>query len=230
MMATKEAKRVLVVEDDRSISLGLRMNLEDEGLDVSIAEDGETGLERARSEHWDLMILDVMLPRLNGYELLCTLRSEHIDIPVLILSARTAEVDRIMGLDLGADDYVTKPFSVGELLARVRAALRRGARTAERWAFGGVEVDPESRQVFRDGVEVELTPTEFDVLQVMLRARGRVLSRQQIMDLVWGPGHHGTPRTVDNFLAQLRSKLEADPSEPEFLITVRGVGYRFAQS
>jgi DNA-binding response OmpR family regulator len=226
---TGHARRLLVIEDDQSILLGLKMNLQREGYEVGVAEDGETGLKRAQEERWDLLILDVMLPRLNGYELLSALRAAEVRIPVLILSARTSEVDRIMGLDLGADDYMTKPFSTRELLARVRAALRRSETKAEvGWSFGAVQVNPETREVWRGGDRVELTPTEFDMLATLVRARGRVLSRDQLVAAVWGPDHHGTLRTVDNFIAQLRAKLEEEPASPRHLITVRGVGYRFA--
>jgi DNA-binding response OmpR family regulator len=224
-----QAQRILVVEDDASILLGLRMNLDREGYEVGTAVDGESGLRRARDEEWDLIILDLMLPKVNGYEFLCSLRADHNRTPVLILSARTAEVDKIMGLDLGAEDYVTKPFSVGELMARVRAALRRGAQPGETsWRFGDVVVDPSTREVRKAGAEVELTATEFNVVAALLRARGRILSREQIMDAVWDPAHDATSRTVDNFVAQLRAKLEDDPSSPRHLLTVRGVGYRLA--
>jgi DNA-binding response OmpR family regulator len=223
----KAGARVLVVEDDPSIVLGLRMNLETEGYEVAVATDGEEALRLARGEPWDLIILDIMLPKVNGYEVVCALRAEHDRTPVLILSARTSEVDKIMGLDLGADDYVTKPFSVGELLARVRAALRRRMTSAEpSLSVGDVQLNPETREVHKAGEPVDLTVTEFDILLALYRARGRVLSRNQIIDAVWGPEHHGTPRTVDNFIAQLRSKLEDDPASPCHLLTVRGVGYR----
>ena len=226
---SRRGARILVIEDDPSILLGVRMSLEREGYEVGTAADGEAGLRSAREGRWDLIVLDVMLPRLNGYELLCTLRAEHDGTPVLMLSARTAEVDTIMGLDLGADDYVTKPFSIGALMARVRAALRRGEpQTRESWRFGEVEVDQATHEVLRGGTRVDLTPTEFNVLAALLRARGRVLSREQIMETVWDLAHDATPRTVDNFVAQLRAKLERDPAVPRHLLTVRGAGYRLA--
>ena len=222
--------RILVIEDDPSILLGLRMNLTSEGYSVEIAEDGEAGLSKARSSAFDLIILDVMLPRKNGYEVMTELRAQQDKTPVLMLSARTAEVDKIMGLDVGADDYITKPFSVGELLARVRVALRRRARPAETprpsFRFGDVVADEETREVRKSGELVDLTATEFDVLAALATVRGRILSRRQIMDAVWGDDHHGTERTVDNFVAQLRAKLEDDPAEPRHIVTVRGVGYR----
>lgn len=225
------AVRILVVEDDPSISLGLRMTLQAEGYEVVLAEDGQTGLDRARGERWDLLILDVMLPRVNGFEIVRTLRGEGLDTPVLILSARSSEMDKVMGLELGAEDYVTKPFGLAELLARVRVALRRrqgqGTKVVESWRFGDVVIDPAGREVRRGGELVALTAREFDVLAALIQARGRVLSREQIFEIVWGPNHHGTPRTIDNFVAQLRAKLEVDLADPRHLVTVRGVGYRF---
>lgn len=221
--------RILVIEDDPSISLGLRMTLQTEGYEVALAEDGETGLARVREGGWDLVLLDVMLPRTNGFEIVRTLRAEGNEVAVLVLSARSSEMDKVMGLELGAEDYITKPFGLAELLARVRVALRRQRRAAgaDLWRFGDVEIDRGARQVRRGGEIVSLTAREFDVLSALLNARGRVLSREQIFDSVWGPNHHGTPRTIDNFLAQLRAKLEQDPAEPRHLVTVRGVGYRF---
>jgi len=220
--------RILVVEDDASILLGLRMALRAEGYEVGTAEDGELGLALARAEHWDLIILDIMLPKLNGFEFLGTIRAERIATPVLVLSARTGDVDKVMGLDLGAVDYVTKPFSLPELLARMRAALRRQDSVPPRWSFGSVAIDPETHEVRKDGEEIVLTATEFKVLATLLLAKGRALSREQIFEQVWGPSHHGTPRTIDNFMAQLRAKLEDDPTCPRHLLTVRGHGYRIA--
>jgi DNA-binding response OmpR family regulator len=221
---------VLVVEDDRSILLGLRINLESEGYDVTVAEDGERGLELARSTNPELMILDVMLPNKNGLEVLDSLRREGFTMPIIILSARANEMDKVAGLELGAHDYVAKPFSLAELLARVRGALRRSAQTAgarRTLQFGDVTVDMEARTVRRAGADVDMTATEFDLLQCLLLERGRVLSRESIFQRVWGPNHHGTPRTIDNFVQQLRSKLEIDPQQPKHFLTVRGVGYRF---
>ena len=224
-------RTILVIEDDPSITMGLELNLRAEGYNVILAHDGEEGLTKARKEDIDLLILDVMLPRLNGFEVLRVLRGEGREIPVLMLSARGAEMDKVMGLELGAEDYVTKPFGLAELLARVRAILRREgkARGSRSQVFrtGELEINADTRQVLRDGKAVELTATEFDVLLCLVEAKGRVLSREQIQAHVWGPDHHGTTRTVDNFLLQLRSKLELDPGEPKHLVTVRGVGYRF---
>jgi DNA-binding response OmpR family regulator len=224
-------RTILVIEDDPSITMGLELNLRAEGYRVILAHDGEEGLAKARAEEVDLLILDVMLPRLNGFEVLRVLRGEGSELPVLMLSARGAEMDKVMGLELGAEDYVTKPFGLAELLARVRAILRReGKGKSSRGAVirsGVLEINADTRQVVRDGKPVELTATEFDVLLCLVEAKGRVLSREQIQSHVWGPDHHGTTRTVDNFLLQLRAKLEVDPGEPKHLVTVRGVGYRF---
>lgn len=225
-------KRVLVVEDDPSIAIGLRINLESEGYIVDLAEDGETGLDLARNASPDLIVLDVMLPKRNGLEVLHDLRAEGRTMPIIILSAKAGEMDKVAGLELGAEDYVAKPFSLAELLARVRAALRRGhaaPQVAPRRGilFGDVEVDVAARNVKRAGEPVEMTAREFDVLVCLVNERGRVLSRDDIFRRVWGPKHHGTPRTVDNFIQQLRAKLEVDPQEPVYIQTVRGVGYRF---
>lgn len=224
-------KTVLVVEDDESIAMGLEMNLTAEGYRVIVAADGETGLARAKEPGVDLLILDVMLPKLNGFELLRMLRGDRHTMPVIMLSARGAEMDKVMGLELGAEDYITKPFGLAELLARIKAVLRRDAiargddtspvRAAD------LEIEPARREVRRGGQLVELTATEFDILLCLVNAGGRVLTREQLQSMVWGPGHHGTPRTVDNFILQLRTKLEESPANPHHIITVRGVGYRF---
>jgi DNA-binding response OmpR family regulator len=225
-------KRVLVVEDDPSIAIGLRINLESEGYVVDLAEDGERALDLARTESPDLIVLDVMLPKKNGLEVLHDLRAEGRMMPIIILSAKANEMDKVAGLELGAEDYVAKPFSLAELLARVRGALRRAAPIASRPAtsrvvFSDVEVDVAGRTVKRAGALVDITATEFDVLMCLVSERGKALSREDIFRRVWGPNHHGTPRTVDNFIQQLRSKLESDPQEPHHIVTVRGVGYRF---
>lgn len=224
-------KSVLVVEDDASIAMGLEMNLAAEGYSVSLAADGEEGLEKARLGP-DLLILDVMLPKVNGFELLRTLRGEGNDVPVIMLSARGAEMDKVMGLEFGAEDYITKPFGLAELLARVKAVLRRDAIARPSptgpTRVGDLEIDIGTRVVRLRGEPVELTATEFDVLYCLVAAGGRVQAREQIQARVWGPSHHGTTRTIDNFILQLRSKLEDDPQTPRYILTVRGVGYRFA--
>lgn len=231
MAQTNGKKRILIVEDDESISLGLRMNLEAEGYEVQVAADGDEGLSLASAANIDLVILDVMLPKTNGFEVVRNLRSKGSTVPVIMLSARGAEMDKVMGLELGAEDYITKPFSLAELLARVKAVLRRDGLSRKHVEAlvraGDLVIDSGTRQVTRAGAPVELTATEFDVLWCLVEAQGRVLAREEILTRVWGVGHHGTLRTIDNFLLQLRSKLEADSAEPEHLLTVRGVGYRF---
>jgi DNA-binding response OmpR family regulator len=224
-------KRILVVEDDESITLGLQMNLEAEGYAVTVAIDGEAALNSVRESPPSLVILDVMLPRVNGFEVLRILRDRGYTMPVVMLSARGAEMDKVMGLELGAEDYITKPFGLAELLARVKAVLRRDAMArapaSPTVRAGDIEIDTAGRRVLRDGAEIVLTATEYDVLMCLVEAKGRVLSRDQILSRVWGPSHHGTLRTIDNFVLQLRNKLEADPTAPRHLVTVRGVGYRF---
>ncbi len=227
-----EPSRVLVVEDDLSILQGLELALRREGHEVVTAEDGNEGLRKAMGESWDLIVLDVMLPGRNGFEIIAALRAAGLETPVLMLSARSAEMDRVRGLDLGADDYVTKPFSVAELLARTRALLRRrSAASGEALlSFGDVTVDTGAHRVLRAGRPVELTASEYQVLLLLARARGRVLSRERILEAVRGPGHHGSLRTVDNFVAQLRAKLEDDPAHPQLIETVRGFGYRISRT
>lgn len=231
MVTPNGKKRILIVEDDESISLGLRMNLEAEGYEVQLAADGEDGLALATGGGTDLVILDVMLPKMNGFEVVRQLRAKQATVPVIMLSARGAEMDKVMGLELGAEDYITKPFGLAELLARVKAVLRRDGLSRQRVEAvvlaGELTIDSGTRLVSRAGAPVELTATEFDVLWCLVEAQGRVLSREEILTQVWGVGHHGTLRTIDNFLLQLRSKLEKDSAEPEHLLTVRGVGYRF---
>jgi DNA-binding response OmpR family regulator len=231
LAAEEPRRRVLVVEDDASILLGLQINLEKEGYTVLTAEDGERAVAMVRSERPDLVILDVMLPKMNGFVVLQTLRREGLTMPIIVLSARTGEMDKVTGLELGAEDYISKPFSLAELLARVRAALRRGPRAVEPprtvHAFGDVRVDVAARTVVKAGESVEMTATEFDVLMCLIESRGAALTRDDIFSRVWGPNHHGTPRTIDNFIQQLRSKLEPDPQKPKYILTVRGVGYRF---
>lgn len=232
---SNEQVAILVIEDDESIALGLKMNLEAEGYSVLLETDGEAGLEHALKDEADLLILDVMLPRQNGFEVLRRLRESGASTPVIMLSARGAETEKVMGLELGAEDYITKPFGLAELLARVRAVLRRGqikqSENSEkllRVEAGDLNIDSGTRVVTKQGEVVGLTATEFDVLWCLVAAQGQVLSRKDIQDAVWGPEHHGTLRTIDNFLLQLRSKLEDDPVAPEHLLTVRGVGYRFS--
>lgn len=222
-----QRQRILVVEDDLSILTGLSMNLRFEGFEVLQAQDGRTGLQRAVDERPDLLVLDVMLPEMNGYEVVKELRRRGSDLPVVMLSAKGTPTDKILGLDLGADDYVVKPFGLEELLARIKAVLRRRFRGREAIAFSDCEVDLTSRKATRGGGPVELTAQEFRLLAHFVTQPGRTFSREELLSGAWGFDYEGTARTVDNFMRQLRQKLEPDPDSPRHFVTVRGMGYRF---
>ena len=222
--------RVLVVEDERNLALGLRANLEVEGYSVSVAETGEAALASiSGGARPDVVILDLMLPGMDGYQVLESLRGLGVEAPVLILSARAEEIDKVRGFRAGADDYVTKPFGVMELLLRVQALLRRagpaGGATRERWTFGDVEVDTARRRVSRGGREVSLTPRAFELLLALLRHGDAPVSRHELLRTVWGYDSSVTTRTVDAHIAELRRKLEPD-GEPRHILTVHRVGYR----
>jgi DNA-binding response OmpR family regulator len=222
--------RILIIEDDPSILLGLERNLKFEGYEVMSAEDGERGLQLAVDKSPDLIVLDIMLPRLNGYELCRHLRRIKISVPIIMLTARGQEIDKVMGLELGADDYVTKPFSIAELLARIKAVLRRAKRPEEEmisFTFDNVEIDFERHTVMKDGELLNLSAREFDLLKFLISSNGKALSRSKILNEVWGYDYYGTQRTVDNLISNLRQKLETDPDNPEYILTVWGVGYRF---
>ena len=223
--------RILVVEDNPDLAYGLQNNLEIEGHSVVLAEDGVQGLEAARSQAPDLMILDLMLPGIDGYRVLQTLRGEGVDTPVLILTARGEETDKVLGFRLGADDYVTKPFGVLELLARVEAILRRVRGNGEHGPpclhFADVEVEVAAHRVLKDGEDVALTPKEFDLLLALMRREGAVASRVELMKEVWGHRAAVASRTVDTHVAELRRKLEDEPADPRHILTVHKAGYRF---
>jgi len=221
---------ILIVEDDRSILLGLRSNLEYEGYEVITAIDGQRALELALQKDPDLVILDVMLPKMSGFEVCKTLRRRQFDKPIIMLTAKDQEADKVAGLDLGADDYVTKPFSVRELIARVNASLRRRRHAEEEpasFTFGDVTVDIEGRTVTCDGRPREMSAREFDLLVYLIRNRNRVVDRQELLNSVWGRTYFGTHRTIDNFINRIRRKIGDTAGEPKRLITVRGVGYKF---
>ena len=223
-------EKVLIVEDDRSLREGLTMNLKASGYGVITAADGNEGLRLAFDQAPDLIILDIMLPGQSGLEILAELRRQQVQTPVLILSARDLLPDKLEGFGLGADDYVTKPFDLRELLARIDAALRRRrlqARDQQKLQFADVVVDFQARTVQRDGEDVPTTPREFDLLALLVRNPRKAFSREQILREVWGFEYEGTTRTVDNFVVSLRQKLEQDPQSPRYLVTVRTVGYRF---
>ena len=222
--------RILIVEDERNLALGLRANLEVEGYDVTVAESGEAALRALDGAPPDLVMLDLMLPGIDGYEVLTRLRSRGIDAPVLLLSARAEEIDKVRGFRAGADDYVTKPFGVMELLLRIQALLRRAAAVdgpqRSRWRFGAVEVDAARRSVLRTGEEVALTPRAFELLDALLAAGGAVVPRTELLRTIWGYDRSVTTRTVDAHVAELRRKLEVNPAEPRHILTVHKVGYR----
>lgn len=229
--------RVLVIEDNADLAYGLQNNLEIEGYEVRVAEDGETGLKRARAWGPDLIILDLMLPDLDGYRVLQHLRKEGVQTPVVILTARGEESDKVLGFRLGADDYVTKPFGVMELLARVEAILRRtrspsskgegGSGDGENAVFGAISVDAGARIVLKDGEEVSLTPKELDLLLALIRREGTVATRLDLLKEVWGHRAAVVSRTVDTHIAELRRKLEDEPGNPRHILTVHKAGYRF---
>jgi len=228
--------RILVVEDQRDIAELVRMHIRDLGHQVDLAQDGDEGLERARTGRYDLIVLDVMLPARDGLDVVRQLRMERNPVPVLMLTARSAELDRVLGLELGADDYLTKPFSIAELQARIKAMLRRaellqrpGRQDNERIAVGSsLVIDTASREVRIDGTTVPLTSKEFDLLLHFARNPGRVFSRMQLLDAVWGTTFEGYEHNVNTHINRLRAKIERDPADPRYVLTVRGAGYRFS--
>lgn len=219
---------ILVVEDEPNLALGLEDDLKLEGYEVEVARDGETASRRAREQAFDLIILDIMLPRRDGFEVCRDIRRAGLRTPIIMLTSRTQESDKVAGLDLGADDYVTKPFSPRELRARVKALLRRAAGDApELYRFGENELDFSRCELRRAGKPQELTPLEFKLLATFIRHRGRALTREQLLDEVWGRGIAVTDRVIDTHITNLRKKIEREPSEPRYLVSVRGIGYRF---
>lgn len=231
-----KSPRVLLVEDEPGLVLTLTDRLASEGYTVECATDGETGLSMASEGGFDVLILDVMLPRRSGFDVCRKLRQNDIHVPILMLTARGQVVDKVVGLQIGADDYLTKPFEMMELLARVEALLRRSALTnappapaAETaYQFGSVRVDFRSTEVWRDAAPVLLSAREFQLLRYLIEHRGATLSREELLKEVWGYGAMPTTRTVDVHMAWLRQKLEEDPKEPRYLLTLRGLGYKFA--
>jgi two-component system alkaline phosphatase synthesis response regulator PhoP len=219
---------ILVIEDNEDLAFGLRNNLEIEGYDVMLAGDGSEGLSLVESKQPDLIVLDLMLPGADGYRVLRQMRADGVSTPVLILTAKTEEADKVRGFRYGADDYVTKPFGVLELLARIEALLRRAQPPVRPTTirFGDVEVLVDRRLVLRDGQEVALTPMEFDLLHALLKRRGALATRIELLTEVWGHSAAVLTRTVDTHIAELRRKLEADPAKPRHIVTVRKAGYR----
>lgn len=220
--------RILVVEDEPSLALGLQEDLSIEGYEVEVARDGEAALERALAGSFDLIVLDVMLPKKDGFEVCRQLRREGARVPILMLTAKTQESDKVLGLEIGADDYMTKPFSGRELRARIKALLRRTVGdVADVYRFGDVEVDFARCELRRGGQVVEVTPVEIKMLAAFVRQPGRALTRDQILSDVWGRGTFVTDRVVDAHIVNLRRKIEPVATEPRYLVSVRGIGYRF---
>ncbi len=221
-------ERILIVEDDSVMLRGLKDNFEYKDYRVDTATDGEEGLNMALRDKPDLILLDLMLPKINGYEICRLLRNEGLDMPIIMLTAKAQESDVVLGLELGADDYVTKPFSIRELIARVEAFLRR-RRSDEQltFKFGDFELDIESHVLTKQGEELKLSPKEFKLLHYFLKNEGRALSRDAIMNSVWGYDSNVTSRSIDRFVTTLRNKVEIDPQTPQFILTIRELGYKF---
>jgi two-component system alkaline phosphatase synthesis response regulator PhoP len=220
--------QILIVEDESSIAFGLEADLLADGHAVTVAANGVDGLRAGQSNGWDLILLDVMLPGRDGFEVCRELRRSGVRTPIILLTAKSQEAEKILGLELGADDYITKPFSPRELRARVKAALRRGgADAADQFTFGDVTVDFTRAEVMRAGEPVDLSALEFKLLSAFVRGRRRLLTREQLIDSAWGHGMAVSDRVVDNHLVALRRKLEPDPSRPRYFLNVRGLGYRF---
>jgi two-component system alkaline phosphatase synthesis response regulator PhoP len=226
----KDASKILIVEDEPNMVAGLRDNFEYEGYRVITAGDGVEGLDRALKESPDLVLLDVMMPKMSGLEVCKQLKAKRPAMPIIMLTARGQEVDKVVGLELGADDYVTKPFSVRELMARVKAVMRRSRflpKDMERYSFGNINVDLRACRVDRHGVRVDLSSKEFELLKFFIGHPGENLSRERLLEEVWGYDRFPTTRTVDAHIVHLRQKLEPNPEEPQFLLTVHGTGYKF---
>ena len=224
--------KVLIIEDEPNMVLGLKDSCEYEGYEVSVARDGKEGLEKALTERPDIILLDLMLPLMSGIDVCRTLRKRGSETPILMLTARSQEVDKVVGLDVGADDYVTKPFSIMELLARIRAHLRRAAKhvvALEQFAFGDVELDFKKYVARKNGQALELSAREFEILRYLIQRRGEIVTRDQLLDEVWGYDSTPVTRTVDNHIAKLRQKIEPHPAEPQHIVTVHRLGYRFIE-
>jgi DNA-binding response OmpR family regulator len=221
------SKRILIVEDDAALLRGLKDNFEAQGYEVRTANDGRKALDALAQEPPDLLLLDLMLPKVNGYDICKSVRARQLDLPIIMLTAKGQEDDIVRGLELGADDYVTKPFSIRELLARVKAFLRRQSPDSEAIQFGEFRLDRAGHKLFRNGAEVELTSKEFRLLEFFLQRSGRALTRDSILDAVWGDDVIVTDRSVDRCVTTLRGKIEPDPHNPIFIRTIREIGYRF---
>ncbi len=224
-------EKILIIEDELDLVKGIKMNLVDEGYEVDFAINGKEGLEKALKEKTDLILLDIMLPGIDGLEICKELRRNKVDIPILMLTAKGEEIDRVIGLEIGADDYISKPFSIRELLARIKAHLRRENRSVETvpgvFQLGSMKIDFEHYKVIRKGDEIDLTSLEVDVLRYLIGQDGKVVSRNDLLDKIWGYEKFPTTRTIDNHILKLRKKIEIDPNHPRHILTVYGGGYRF---
>ena len=224
-------KKILIIEDEEDLVKGLKLNLSDEGYEVDFALNGTEGLRKALEEIPDLIILDIMLPEMDGLEVCRELRQKNIGIPIIMLTAKGEEIDKVVGLEIGADDYITKPFSIRELLARIKALLRRAEREEKAvpkvYSFGDVEIDFAQFKVRRKGKELDLTSLEMEILKYFIAHRGEVVARNDFLDKIWGYESYPTTRTVDNHILKLRKKIEEDPAHPKYILSVYGGGYRF---
>jgi len=220
--------RILIVEDDADLAFGIMDDLQVEGYEVEVVSDGEAALKRTGEDHWDLILLDIMLPGKDGFEICRKLRHARVRTPIIMLTAKAQEAEKVLGLELGADDYVTKPFSPRELRARVKAVLRRTETNApETFRFADIEVDFTRGELRRSGAPIEVTALEMKLLAAFIENRGRILSRNKLLDAAWGRGVYVTDRAVDAHIVQIRRKIEPDPKNPQYLVSIRGLGYRF---
>jgi len=224
-------EKILIIEDEEDLVKGLKLNLADEGYKVDWASNGEEGLRKAMEETPDLIILDIMLPKKNGLDVCRELRQKHVTIPIIMLTAKGEEIDKVVGLEIGADDYMTKPFSIRELLARIKAHLRREKREAktipEVYCFGDVEIDFTHFKVKHKDKQLDLTSLEVEILKYFIAHQGEVITREVLLDKIWGYDIYPTTRTIDNHILKLRKKIETDPSHPKYILSIYGEGYRF---
>lgn len=223
---------ILIVEDEPQMRMGLRDNLEFEGYEVDFAEDGNIGLHKILEKQYDLIVLDIMLPKMSGFDVCKKAREKGIKTPIIMLTAKGEEIDKVLGLELGADDYITKPFSLRELLARIKAVLRRTEEQGtkgenQRLKFGGLEVDFSTYDAYLDGKPEPMSHKEFEILKYLWQHQGETVSRDQLLNEVWGYEEFPTTRTVDNFILKLRKRIEKDPAHPRHILTVHGIGYKF---
>jgi two-component system alkaline phosphatase synthesis response regulator PhoP len=222
--------KILIIEDEPEMLMGLQDNFEFEGYEVITASDGVAGLEAALSANADLIILDIMLPEKSGFDVCKELRAKNIATPIIMLTAKGQEIDKVLGLEMGADDYMTKPFSIRELLARVKAVLRRyehNQKSISKYTLENVEIDFDKYIARKDNVDLNFTHKEFEILKYFIQHRGETISREKLLDDVWGYEAYPTSRTVDNHILKLRQKIEKDPAHPRHILTVHGIGYKF---